>query len=656
MKDLSGQTLGQYTIESAIGQGGMAAVYKAYQARVRRYVAVKVLPEVLATDPSFIARFQREAYTIAQLEHPAILPVYDYGESDNITYIVMRYVDTGSLAARLKQGPLSYTEIKRLTRQIAEGLSYAHRQGVIHRDLKPDNIFLDSEGNALLGDFGIAHIAEGTQELTGNAVIGTPSYMSPEQGRGRGIDGRSDIYSLGIILFELFTGRVPFKADTPMGIVVKHITEPLPDPRTIKAEIPAEVAAVIMKATAKEPDARYNTPLALASALEEALGGAAATVVEPFSKTKFPAQSEQTVIEPASTSWKTAAETPSIMPAFGPTAVPAKEAPSAASGRRFPMWLGAAVLIIGCVVCGSAIALAAVWQSGLNGNNNNNNSVTQATATPSEANNNENSNSNEGQETPIVPDLPTMEPGIATPADVPTLEIPTPAVPGPSGPPAQARPPDFLGMQVIQSSFLSSGGQDQYEFANIFEGGISGAVQPVGDMDLVVEIIDGNGTNFLTVDDFAGGGAEVFTFTPPTLAGDYYVVVTEFNGESGNYTIVLDGTPAIFFVVDSQDSIAGRVEGDNTASFFIEGFAGRTLTVGATPDNNLDVVIRLFRDVDLVTAIDTGVIPDPLVLADEFIAGGTETLTYTFAQNGVFIIDVGGFAGGAGTFTMTMSQ
>ena len=649
MKDLSGQTLGQYTIESPIGQGGMAAVYKAYQARVRRYVAVKVLPEVLATDPSFIARFEREAYTIAQLEHPAIVPVYDYGEAGNITYIVMRYIDTGSLAARLKQGPLSYAEIKRLTRQIAEGLSYAHRQGVIHRDLKPDNIFLDSEGNALLGDFGIAHIAEGTQELTGNAVIGTPAYMSPEQGRGRGIDGRSDIYALGIILFELFTGQVPFKAENPMGIVVKHITEPMPDPRTIKAEIPAEVAAVIMKATAKEADGRFNTPLALAAALEEALSGVAETTPGRLPATKLPGQSDQTVIETAAPSWKTVPETPSI----APVSSPAKEVSSTTGGRKLPMWLGAAVLLVLCVVCGSALALAAVLS---NGDDNNNNSVVQETSTPSEDNTNENSNNNETRNPSVISSLPTAELGNATPVDVPTLEIPTPAVPGSSGPPTQAAPPDFLGMQVIQSSFLGTGGRNQYEFANVFEGGISGAVQPEGNLDLVVEIIDGNGANFLTVDQFAGGGAEVFTFTPPTLVGNYFVVVTEFSGESGNYTIVLDGTPAIFFVVDSQDSIAGRVEGDNTASFFVEGFAGQTLTVQAVPDNNLDAVIRLFRDTDLVTAVDTGILPPPLAQADEFIEGGAETLTYTFAQDGLFIIDVGGFAGDSGTFTMTISQ
>ncbi|MFZ0545367.1 MAG: serine/threonine-protein kinase [Candidatus Promineifilaceae bacterium] len=647
MKDLSGQTLGQYTIEAPIGQGGMAAVYKAYQARVRRYVAIKVLPEVLASDPSFIARFQREAFTIAQLEHPAILPVYDYGEADNITYIVMRYVDTGSLASRLKLGPLSYAEIKRLIRQVSEGLSYAHRQGVIHRDLKPDNIFLDSEGNALLGDFGIAHITEGTQELTGNAVIGTPSYMSPEQGRGRGVDGRSDIYSLGIILFELFTGQVPYKADNPMGIVVKHITEPMPDPRTIKAEIPAEVAAVIMKATAKDPDDRYNTPLALASELEAALNGTGETVPGSLADTRYVGPTAQTVLEPGTSSLKTVAETPSI----APTPAVTKEG-SDSSGRKFPIWVVAAALLALCVVCGSALALAAVLKGG--GNNNNNNSVVLGTSTPSEANSNE--NNNDGRDPSVISSLPTTELGDATPENVPTIEIPTPAAPNPSGAPSQAVPPDFVGMQIIQSSFLGNGGQNQFEFANIFEGGISGAVQPVGNLDLIVEIIDGNGNSYLTVDQFAEGGTEVFSFTPPTQAGDYFVVVSEFNGQSGNFTIVLDGTPAIFFVVNPQDSIAGRVEGDSTASFFFQGLAGRTLTVQVTPDNTLDAVIRLFRDADLVTAIDTGVVPDPLFQTDDFVEGGVETLTYTFAQNGVFIVDVGGFAGGSGTFTMTISQ
>jgi hypothetical protein len=316
------------------------------------------------------------------------------------------------------------------------------------------------------------------------------------------------------------------------------------------------------------------------------------------------------------------------------------------------MWLIPVALLAVCIVCGGGFGLMALLQNG-NTNDNNNNSVALSTPTPSENNVNANGNNNEGQDPSIISSLPTTELGNTTPVVVPTLEIPTPAV---SGAPTQAVPPEFLGMQVIQSSFLTANSQDQYEFANIFEGGISGAVRPVGDLDLVVEIIDGNGDNFLTVDQFAEGGAEVFTFTPPTLAGDYFVVVREFNGQPGNYTIILDGTPAIFFVVDAGDSIAGRVEGDNTASFFIEGFAGRTLTIEVTPDNDLDAVVRLFRDTDIVTAIDTGILPDPLSQADGFVAGGAETLSYTFAQNGVFIIDVLGFEGDSGTFTMTISQ
>lgn len=284
MNDLTGKTLGQYELEELIGRGGMASVYKAYQSRMRRHVAIKVLPEVMAVDPNYLARFEREAQTIARLEHRSILPVYDYGQQDNITYIVMRYVNTGTLADRMKRGDLSYEMILRITQQVAAALDYAHQQGIIHRDLKPDNIFIDSQGDAILGDFGIAQIREGTQELTGSAIVGTPAYMSPEQGQGEKLDGRSDVYALGVILFELFTGAPPYQAETPMGLVVKHITGTMPNPLDFKPDLPARVATVILKSTAKDRSERYQTTIEMANALRDALAGYLDTQIAPLQR------------------------------------------------------------------------------------------------------------------------------------------------------------------------------------------------------------------------------------------------------------------------------------------------------------------------------------------------------------------------------------
>jgi hypothetical protein len=404
-----------------------------------------------------------------------------------------------------------------------------------------------------------------------------------------------------------------------------------------------------LKAAAKDPGDRYNTPLALAAALEQALNGGTGTISRTVAEKTRTTPADNTVIEPLPHSWDTVQEKDSA--GFAPV----KEAGVAPARKKIPLWIGAAVLLVACVACVGGLGVMALLQD-RGGDDNNNNSVALGTPTPALNDANENSNTNESLETPIIPSLPTMSADNVTPVNMPTLEIPTPAVSGPSGLPTQAVPPEFLGMQVVQSSILGPGNRDQFEFANIFEGGISGAVQPAGDLDLVVEIIDGSGASLLTVDQLAAGGAEVFTFTPPTQAGNYFVVVSEFSGQSGRYSIVLDGTPAIFFVIDPEDSIAGRVEGDNTASFFIQGFSGQTLTVRVTPDNDLDAYIRLFRDQDIVTAVETGVLPDPLAQVDGYVAGGVETLTHTFSLDGIFIIDVAGFEGDAGTFTMTISQ
>ncbi len=269
-----GQMLGPYRIMNQIGKGGMATVYKAYQASVDRYVAIKVLPSQLAESKEFAARFQQEARIIAKLEHPHILPVFDYGESDGVAYLVMRYLDAGTLKDRMEAGrPLPLPEIDRIFTQLTDALSYAHGRGVVHRDLKPSNALIDSQGNIFLTDFGIAKLLESASpRLTQtDAILGTPAYISPEQAQSKPVDQRSDIYSLGIILYEMATGSVPFTADTPLAVLFKHITDPLPPPSSLKPDIHPSIEKVILKALAKEPGYRFATVAEFLRAWKRAL-------------------------------------------------------------------------------------------------------------------------------------------------------------------------------------------------------------------------------------------------------------------------------------------------------------------------------------------------------------------------------------------------
>lgn len=269
-----GQMLGPYRIINQIGRGGMATVYKAYQSSIDRYVAVKVLPSQLAESREFATRFQQEARIIAKLEHPHILPVFDYGESDGVAYFVMRYLDAGTLKDRMEAGrPLPLEDIDKLFTQLAEALSYAHGRGVVHRDLKPANALIDSHGNVFLTDFGIAKILESASpRLTQtDAIMGTPAYISPEQAQGQPVDQRSDIYSLGIILYEMVTGSVPFVAETPLAVLFKHISDPLPPPSVVKPDIRPAIEKVILKALAKDPRDRFDTAAEFVAAWERAL-------------------------------------------------------------------------------------------------------------------------------------------------------------------------------------------------------------------------------------------------------------------------------------------------------------------------------------------------------------------------------------------------
>jgi serine/threonine protein kinase len=227
---MSFETIGRYEVRGRLGSGGMATVFKAYDPTFQRIVAVKVLPATLLNAPTFRDRFRREALTIAKLEHTAIVPIYDLGEHEGQPYMVMRLMEGGSLTDKLKNGALSLTHTTRILQRLAPAVDKAHNEGIIHRDIKPDNILFDADDNAYLSDFGIVKLSQETAHLTGTGgIIGTPAYMSPEQARGEGdIGGRSDIYALGAILFEMLTGQLPYTANTPMGVVMKHLTEPVP--------------------------------------------------------------------------------------------------------------------------------------------------------------------------------------------------------------------------------------------------------------------------------------------------------------------------------------------------------------------------------------------------------------------------------------------
>lgn len=262
--------IGRYELKEELGRGGMATVFLAYDPFFQREVALKIIPREFLHDSTFKSRFLREAKTIAILEHPAIVPVYDFGEEDGQPFLVMRYLPGGSLTNRLENSHLSLSQSVQVMNRIAPGLDEAHQLGIIHRDLKPDNILFDQRDDPYLTDFGIAKLAEEQKSLTQTGlIIGTPAYMSPEQANGEKIDGRSDIYALGIILFQMLTGQLPYEANTPIGLIMKHITQPIPQILAIQPDLPSGCEDVIAKALAKEPDDRFSTATELAGALRD---------------------------------------------------------------------------------------------------------------------------------------------------------------------------------------------------------------------------------------------------------------------------------------------------------------------------------------------------------------------------------------------------
>ncbi len=276
MTFLNPQKIGRYEIKHELGRGGMATVYLAHDPRFKRDVALKVLPRQFTHDPMFRARFEREAQTIATLEHHAIVPVYDFGEEDEQPFLVMRYMTGGTLNERIFRGAIPLEEIIKIIGRIGSALDFAHSKGIIHRDLKPENILFDQHQNAFLSDFGIVKLAQATTTFTGKGILGTPAYMSPEQARGTvELDGRSDIYTLGVILFEMLSGWQPYRAETPIGLALMHISEPIPPIREINPELASGYEQLINRAMAKNREDRFATAGALTAAVQTVARGEA---------------------------------------------------------------------------------------------------------------------------------------------------------------------------------------------------------------------------------------------------------------------------------------------------------------------------------------------------------------------------------------------
>jgi Tol biopolymer transport system component/predicted Ser/Thr protein kinase len=275
--NLVDQTLGRYKILEELGRGGMAVVYRAYQPSLHRHVAVKVLPPQFAFDRQFVERFQREARAAASLRHPNIVVIHDVGHQQGIYYIVMEYLEGRTLEQLIKQdGPLPPRQVARIVEQIASALDYAHQRGFVHRDVKPSNIFVGEGDRVTLTDFGIAKAASETQHLTRTGVlVGTPEYMSPEQAEGGMVDRRTDLYALGVMLYQMLVGRVPFRGTTPHAVLHAVIYEPPPPPRQISPDLSSTVESVILRAVAKQPEQRFQHGAELTAALRAALSGTA---------------------------------------------------------------------------------------------------------------------------------------------------------------------------------------------------------------------------------------------------------------------------------------------------------------------------------------------------------------------------------------------
>ena len=365
MKNLIGSTIGQHEIVEQLGRGGMANVYKGFHPGLAVHRAIKVIRPDLADTDGFRDRFQREARAVAALRHPNIVQIHDFGQKDDLFYMVMEYVEGEDLKSRMiREGAIRpFSETVRLIEQIGAALAYAHERGVVHRDIKPDNVLLDRKGQAILADFGIAKIIEADDaKLTATGTgLGTPAYMAPEQARGATDVGESaDLYALGVVLYEMLTARLPFSADTPLAVLQRVIHDPVPPPREFTADIPDALQGVVLKAMAKNPAQRYPDVPAMVEAAKQSLlglGPETAGAPTPVAVPPPPA--------PAATPVTTDGGTVVLDETGAPVTRPVEEQQPAATPpaktSRGPLLAAVAVLLVLIGLAGAMVAFGVWW-------------------------------------------------------------------------------------------------------------------------------------------------------------------------------------------------------------------------------------------------------------------------------------------------------
>jgi serine/threonine-protein kinase len=340
--------VGRYELEELVGEGGMSTVYRAYDTVLERRVAIKILHEHFSGDPEYVERFRREARAIARLAHPNVVTVIDRGEWSGRQFIVFEHVAGENLkAVVLREGPLPVDRALDLAAQIARALAFAHSLGIVHRDVKPHNVLLDSSGTAKVTDFGIARALDAEDELTATGtVLGTGQYLSPEQANGERGDERSDQYSLGVVAYELLTGEVPYSGDGLMAVALRHVRDPVPSVRALRPDVPVRVDAVVARALAKRPEDRFGSMEELAAALESC------AVEESEARTAVVREDDTGVVPPA--------------PA-PPPQQPALAATEVAAPRRSGLRIAGVLLLAAVILIGNLLVLEIVFEGGLPG-------------------------------------------------------------------------------------------------------------------------------------------------------------------------------------------------------------------------------------------------------------------------------------------------